>query len=193
MQTSDSGRDKAAGLSVTRRSSTPGLLLLFARASHWLHRLTQVVAGAILVVLVVTVFIAVVFRYVLNSPLTWTDELAVSLAVWLTFLGAAIAMTDGRHFGFDALVERMPFGLRRTVGWVTTIGGAIFLLVMIANGAQVLPILANQKTPSLQISVSWVYAGLPVGCALILIQMLARLLNPSALPEEAQSGKEEAV
>ncbi len=193
MQQFDNARETASRSAGASGSTTRRLLRLFARGSHWLHRLTQVAAGAILVVLVVSVFIAVVFRYVLNSPLTWTDELAVSLAVWLTFLGAAVALTENRHFGFDDLVERMPLRLRMVVRWLTALGTVGFLVVMLINGIQVLPILANQRTPTLQVSSSWVYAALPVGCTLMLIQLLGRLIDPFTAADTPQAGQEEVV
>lgn len=141
-----------------------------------LHRATQAVCAALAAAMVAVVLAAVVWRYALRAPISWSDEVATSLFVWVSFLGAALAMAERQHYGFEGLLERLPASARRLVEATTGAGVVIFLVVLTVLGLQVLPILAVQRTPSLQVSVVWVYASLPVGCALMLIQLLARLL-----------------
>ncbi len=145
--------------------------------SRLLHEVTRVLAAVALAWLAIIVFVAVIFRYVFNAPLTWTDEMAVSLFVWVSFLGAAVAMRERRHSGVDNLISKMSGSPLRVIQALAFVGIAAFLLIWTAKGVEALPILAIQKTPSLQISVSWVYAGLPVGSVLMLIQLVAAALG----------------
>jgi TRAP-type transport system small permease protein len=71
---------------------------------HILNLLT----AAALAVMVVLVFGNVVMRYGFNSGITMSEELSRWLFVWLTFLGAIVAMKDGAHLGSDTLVSRLP-------------------------------------------------------------------------------------
>ena len=57
------------------------------------------------------VFVQVIFRYVLNSPFTWSEELARYLFIWCAFLGWLIATRRNSHLVVSFLFERMP---RRT-------------------------------------------------------------------------------
>ena len=50
------------------------------------------------------VFVSVVFRYVLNSPLTWSEELASLLFAWLTFIGAYVGFRTRSHISIDTLM-----------------------------------------------------------------------------------------
>jgi TRAP-type transport system small permease protein len=61
-----------------------------------------------LVVMVVLVFGNVVLRYAFNSGITVSEELSRWLFVWLTFVGAIVAMKDRAHLGMDSVVSRLP-------------------------------------------------------------------------------------
>src|SRR5688500_13532205 len=61
-----------------------------------------------LALMVVMVFGNVVLRYVFNSGLTVSEELSRWLFVWMTFLGAVVAMRKHAHLGTDMLVARLP-------------------------------------------------------------------------------------
>ena len=65
------------------------------------------IAGA-LAVMVVLVFGNVVLRYAFNSGITVSEELSRWLFVWLTFVGAIVAMRDRAHLGMDSVVSRLP-------------------------------------------------------------------------------------
>lgn len=67
----------------------------------------------ILSAMCIFVFLNVVLRYVFNSGLTWSEELARYLFVWVVFLGAIVAAKDKSHLGVDLLVRILPHGLQR--------------------------------------------------------------------------------
>ena len=67
------------------------------------------VPAAVLVALEIVVLLAgVISRYVFNAPLTWSDELASILFLWLAMLGAVIALRRGEHMRLSTLVNRLP-------------------------------------------------------------------------------------
>src|SRR3978361_169381 len=71
------------------------------------------IIAAFLAVMVVLVFGNVVLRYGFNSGITISEELSRWFLVWLTFLGAIVAMREHAHLGVDSLVRMMgPTGKR---------------------------------------------------------------------------------
>ncbi|QQP91325.1 TRAP transporter small permease [Skermanella sp. TT6] len=70
--------------------------------------LIKILIAACLVVMVVLVFGNVVLRYGFNSGITESEELSRLLFVWMTFLGAILALRDHGHLGMDMLVNRLP-------------------------------------------------------------------------------------
>ena len=84
--------------------------------SVWIDRYCRLLEWAIVLLLalmVVLVFGNVVLRYVANSGITVSEELSRWLFVWMTFLGAIIAIKEHGHLGTDMLVSRLgPQGKR---------------------------------------------------------------------------------
>ena len=56
-------------------------------------------------VIVCIMFVQVVFRYIFNSSLSWSEELVRYLFVWLVFWGGALALKDKMHIGVDFFIE----------------------------------------------------------------------------------------
>ena len=81
-------------------------------------RFLEVLIAVALAIMVVLVFGNVVLRYAFNSGITVSEEVSRWLFVWLTFLGAIVALKEHAHLGSDMLVSRLP-----------TIGKKIFLVV----------------------------------------------------------------
>ncbi len=71
-------------------------------------RFLSVIIAIMLAIMVVLVFGNVVMRYGFNSGITLSEELSRWLFVWLTFLGAIIALNERGHLGTDTLVARLP-------------------------------------------------------------------------------------
>lgn len=71
-------------------------------------RLAEWILAACLLAMVVMVFGNVVLRYGFNSGITISEELSRFVFVWMTFIGAIVAMREGAHLGVDTLISRLP-------------------------------------------------------------------------------------
>ncbi|WP_432725352.1 TRAP transporter large permease subunit [Variovorax sp. W6] len=74
----------------------------------WLMRMTEYVAGVVLAVDVVVVFVSVVFRYFLHDPFDWAEEVARALMVVQVFFGAATVLARSQHVGVDLFRGMLP-------------------------------------------------------------------------------------
>ena len=83
---------------------------LFNKLLKGLNRIEKYVNISAAIVLVIATFSQVVFRFVLNSPLSWTEELARLCFVWLSVFGASMALRQGRHISFDYLTNKFLIG-----------------------------------------------------------------------------------
>ncbi len=75
----------------------------------------RIIVGSVFATIVVLTIAQIFFRFVLNSPLVWSEELVRLLVVWMTFIGAAVICWDGRHLSVDVLFVRLPKKLRRAL------------------------------------------------------------------------------
>jgi TRAP-type transport system small permease protein len=65
--------------------------------------------------MVVIVFVNVVARYVFNSSIVESEELARYFFVWASLLGAVFALAEGGHIGVDMVVKKLPRGVQKVV------------------------------------------------------------------------------
>ena len=79
-----------------------------ARTVDLLFKAIEALLAALLLGMVLMVFGNVVLRYVFNSGITVSEELSRFFFVWLTFIGAVVAMREGAHLGMDTVVARLP-------------------------------------------------------------------------------------
>ena len=71
-------------------------------------RAISAVMAVALMIMVALVFGNVVLRYAFNSSITQSEEISRWLFVWITFMGAVVALREHAHLGTDALVSRLP-------------------------------------------------------------------------------------
>ena len=121
---------------------------------------------------VVICFAVVVLRYAFNSGITVSEELARFCFVWLTFIGAAVAMHDGTHLGMDSLVARLP---RRGKLACLAASEALILLccVMLVRGTwRQHEINATTYAPVTDLSMIWIFGmGYVTGGAIALLAL----------------------
>ncbi len=129
----------------------------------------------LMLVLVADVFLGVWSRYVLQATFQWYDEVARLCFVWLVFLGAASAVRRGAHFRLHLLIDRFGPRLRRTTDLLVGLLVVVFGGVLVAGGVAMWPVARRQVTDSLELSMLWFYAALPVGGALMILFSLPQL------------------
>ncbi|OGB91621.1 MAG: hypothetical protein A2Z31_06790 [candidate division NC10 bacterium RBG_16_65_8] len=121
----------------------------------------------------VVVFLQVFFRYIVNAPLSWPEETARIMIVWLSFVGGYMAMREDKHLGFGLLVEKLPAHLREIVGVLARAFVVAFLLVVVWHGYGFARDNAEISMPYTDISTGlWVYSVFPIGGGLMLFQSL---------------------
>lgn len=131
------------------------------------------------IVLMIGMFVAVclqVFtRYVMHTPLPWTEEVARYLFVWTSFLGAAVLVRRDDHFSIDLLVRQFSDPYRRAARVGVLLLTLAFSLVMILYGIRVSIRLWGASSPVLQMSLGAVYSVIPIAGAYMLFSSLTSL------------------
>src|SRR5580692_1434696 len=108
----------------------------FERLDRALALATEIPAAALVAVEVAVLLAGVVSRYVFNRPLTWSDELASILFLWLAMLGAVIALRRDEHMRLTFLVTRAPARWRSWIEAVAAMVVAVFVLEIIPSAQE---------------------------------------------------------
>lgn len=139
------------------------------------HRVTQALNAALIVLMglmVIVIFTQVFSRYVVGSSISWTEELARYLLIYLTFIGSAVAVREHAHLRVDFLVVRLPAVVQRILALATTVGIAIAAGFLLYYGATFTLLARGTVSPALEQSIAWVYAVMPVTGLLMLAFVL---------------------
>jgi tripartite ATP-independent transporter DctM subunit len=164
-----------------------GARSLGATLDTLVRHLTEVPAAALVVAEMVLLLVNVICRYALHKPLTWGDELASLLFIWLSMLGAAIALRRGEHLRLTTVLSRMP---PRRQQFFDVLGKSVvlaFLLMLVkpaweyAHEEWVITMLA------LEIPHSFRVASMGAGVVLMILASLAQLLRRARLNDVALS------
>lgn len=145
----------------------------FGRLAAALDRGTCVACVALFVTILLVMVLQVTFRYVLNTPLTWTEELARYLFIWACYLGAPVATRRGNHVTILFVLERVPKGLVRIVGWGIQAVSLVFFLQLAILGAVLAVKSHSVEAITLPIPWSLIYLAVPVSGVLMILQTIA--------------------
>jgi TRAP-type C4-dicarboxylate transport system permease small subunit len=112
-----------------------------------------------LAAMVVMVFGNVVLRYAFNSGITVSEELSRWLFVWMTFLGALVALRSHGHLGSDSLVSRLPVTGRKLCLGITHLVMLSMCALMFRGGWQQMMINWSTTSAVMEASMAWFYAS----------------------------------
>jgi C4-dicarboxylate transporter, DctQ subunit len=115
------------------------------------------------------------------SRIAWIDELCLFGLAWVVFLGLGITLERGRHIGMSALLHALAPGIRRGVKLVIDLAGLALSLYIahICLTVTLLVLKSGQVSPTLGVSMSWLYGPMPVGFALLGLRYALELFGRS--------------
>ena len=138
---------------------------LLKAIKYMLDRLLEGLVMVVVAVLVLDVLWQVFTRFILDNPSTWTEELAVFMLIWVSLLGAAVALGRGAHLGIDYFVGKLPARARlSTEVFVFFCVSAFSLLVMLVGGIDLVrsTLEMGQESSALRVKVGYVYLAIPI-------------------------------
>lgn len=151
------------------------------RTSPWYQRLAEAVSTLSLGVVFVLFIYGVGMRYLLNRPVSWTDEAVTVLMVWSVLWTGAFVLRWSEHISFDIVfVNLAPKQQRRML----LAGNCAFVILMLAALPGMVDytlFLWREKTDMLQMRLDFVYAIFPIFFMAIVVRQLLsvrRLLSP---------------
>lgn len=143
-----------------------------ARLEHGFVRLNQALIILLMASMAVLVFANVVMRYVFNQSIFWVEEFTQIQMIWVAYLGAGLALREGRHVAVDMLQDALPAPIRRAIRGFIALATALFLLTLTVLGVQIAEFTWSQETPAMGLPAGLPYLGIPLGAAAMLLHLL---------------------
>lgn len=120
----------------------------------------------------------VITRFIFSQPSVWTEEVMRRLLIWMVMLGTVVALRQGALVSVDLMLRTSRGAWRSVVRWVITCANLAFFSVVLWYGVDLVWRVRFQTFASLDLSMSWAYAAIPVGALLGLLASLAHHADP---------------
>lgn len=165
------------------------LLTLLRRIERGLDAIIQPVVFAGMAALIGVITLQIVSR-VLFSAVGWTEEVARFLLVWITFLAGTLAFQRGRHIAVTFAVDALPSHLRQFARLLALAIMLAFLITLIVIGYRYMQVQSFQKSASLRLSMTYVYAVIPISAAIMawyaVVDLLELVINGEPTPPQEE-------
>lgn len=127
--------------------------------------------GVLLFALLFLVFVVqVTARFAFNTPLTWTDEAAVILYLWVVLWGAAVVCHDREHVAFDLLYHGAPARVRRVMALLACALVGVLAAWALPGSVDYIHFMRRESSPVMGLPLNWVFAPF----ALLLLALVVR-------------------
>ena len=140
--------------------------------------------GVLIIAVCDVVLLQVLMRYLFAYPNPWSEEVSRFCFIWLSLLGASLAVEHRAHFGFDLVTKKLAPRAKRAVEMCAGAVVLLFALLLIGTGIALMDLTMGERSAALNLPVALVYAAAPVSGVLMAIHMLAGWLGEGggALP-----------
>jgi TRAP-type C4-dicarboxylate transport system permease small subunit len=144
---------------------------MISKIKTYVDRVIEYMLVILMAVMVLNVLWQVFSRFVLNSPSSFTEELARYLLIWVGLIAAGYVAGRKMHLAIDYLVNKFSSSIKRRIELVTNLIIILFaLLVMVIGGFNLvsLTVYLEQISSALQIQLGYVYLAVPISGLLII-------------------------
>ena len=149
----------------------------------------KVAIGLSLAAIVLITMAAVWWRYALNAPIAWIEQVSNMLFIWIVFVGSAILYRQQLHIAVDYFVGMLPERLRNVMFWVIELFNLTFIVILFAFSLKLTIDVLPNTTGALDISPAWYYFSAPVSCAMMILFFIEKVIDPSKRVPTGNAGE----
>jgi len=135
-----------------------------------IRKANEIAIISLFTIIIITVFLQVVARYVFNSPPAWSEELARYCQVWMVLLTSSICIRKGSHLAVDYLTHHLSTKWKKWLAIFTHTLIIMYLAAVLYFGFVLLQVGQFQYSPAMEIRMSLTYLIFPIGYSLMLIE-----------------------
>ena len=139
---------------------------------RWLNRRAENVLAAMLAAMFAAFLLQIVFRYVLNLPIGWTNEISVILWIWLVLWGAAFVVREEEEIRFDLFYASAPPRVRRIMFLVGAAALVALYTISFTSVLDYVTFMKVEKSAYLKIRFDWLFSIYVVFVVAVIIRYL---------------------
>lgn len=164
------------------------------KAYDGLIAVLTVYSTVLCLVMLGVVLVGIFYRYVVGEAISWYDEFAGYILVWLTMYGSVVALAKGKHISFETLVEKLSRGKQRAVDAFGVLCVMSFSIVMLVSGWHLLREMADETAVSIPVvPMAWIYSVMPISGALMVLVGFVQLVRLARGHESSEGARPKAM
>lgn len=156
--------------------------------SDGVYKVEAVLATIFISLMFISLSLGVFFRYILNNPLIWSEEIAIFSLIWLTFIGASMGLKRQETAAVGILIDKLTGKLKRVLFGIGIVFLLVFLIYILYLSVQWIssPNIFVQFSNSLKLPMVYVYLSVPVSFLFMIIHSLELLFKNIFNHEEGE-------
>jgi len=154
-------------------------------AARWLKRRANDVAVGLMALMFISFLLQIAFRYVLNQPLGWTEEVTVLCWVWVVLWCAAFVLSNNDEIRFDIVYTLVPPRVRRLFTAASSIAFVVLLLMSLPASWSYVAFMKREHTAYLHLRLDAMYS-------IYVIFVLACIVKQARIALRAITGRDRA-
>ncbi len=154
------------------QAGEPERIGMVDRLSDFVDRLARFLITVMMAAMVLIILFGVFNRFLFKLPVSWTEEVAKYLLIWISMLGSAVAIRIGAHVGVGLLVTRLGEKRRNVISWMNQVLIMLFIISLVWLGMKLCIREIDQMGYATRISMFYPFLAIPAGCLMIIVQLL---------------------
>jgi TRAP-type transport system small permease protein len=144
----------------------------FDRVLDWITSVVKWVMVSLTCVIFFITTLTVFTRYVLNIVPSWSEEIPRYLLVWITYLGAGLAIKFKEHISLDVFFNLMPLRARQMGHLILNGLVAVVAVIMVIYGIGLVNHFGDDLMESIPVTNFWLYLAMPISGALMILYLI---------------------
>ncbi|MCF8010323.1 MAG: TRAP transporter small permease [Clostridiales bacterium] len=148
------------------------MLSTLNKVTDKINQVCKVLVTTFIIVLIVSMTVQVILRYVFDFALSWADGLARYMLVWTSFLGAAVAVKSRSHIALTFVRDRFPARTKNIFILLSRLCFMTLIIVVFVSGIKTVKLVIPQISSAIPMSMAWFYAAVPVSALVIFLNLI---------------------
>jgi len=144
---------------------------LFIKITEVINQICKFVITYLLIIVATVLFWQVVARFVFDTGTSWTDETARFATIWLVLLGVTVALRENNLMKVDVIDTFFP-KVKKVLYYLELLVILLYSVFLLYVGWGTVDLVSAQRSPNMGISMSIVYAAVPVMSIVMILHLI---------------------
>lgn len=147
------------------------------KLSNKINKYCEYFTGFLLAILTIIILIQVFARRFFGNSLSWTEESARFLFIWIIIVGASIGIKEGFHVAINILKDKLKEKPKALLNIIINFSVLFFSALLLIAGITLSISVSKQLSPAIRINMFWIYISVPISALIMIIHNISELTS----------------